>query len=125
MRTTNKIESHAIITLEAKGYGFPLCHSHKVDGRHQGGIFPNQRSKSGIFKEDMPEQHKSFFTMPFSEADPVPSGTGHGKAERAIWLVGDTKTSGLWVSPYVSLLGLARHCREDQSRQSVIPLLSE
>ena len=46
--------------------------------------------------------------MPFSEADPVPSGTGHGKAERAIWLVKDTKTSGIWVSPCVSLLGLAR-----------------
>ena len=56
----------------------------------------------------MPEQHKSFFTMPFSEADPVPSGTGHGKAERAIWLVKDTTTSGIWVSPCVSLLGLAR-----------------
>ena len=27
------------------------------------------------------------------------------------------KTSGFWVSPYVSLLGLARRCREDLSRQ--------
>ena len=48
-----------------------------------------------------------------------------GEAERATWLVREMKTSGLRVSPYVSLLGLARHCREDQSRQSVIPLLGE
>ena len=30
----------------------------------------------GIFKQDMLEQPKSLFTMPCSEADPVPSGTG-------------------------------------------------
>ena len=82
-------------------------------------------------KQNMPEQYKRkscnifFFTMPCSDADPVPPGTGNGEAERATWLVREIKTSGLWVSPYVSLSGLARQCREDQSRQSVIPLPSE
>ena len=34
------------------------------------------------------------------------------------------RNEDLWAlgSPYVSLSGLARQCREDQSRQSVIPL---
>ena len=37
------------------------------------------------------------------------------------------RNEDLWAlgSPYVSLSGLARQCREDQSRQSVIPLCSE